>query len=124
MHKEEATLEFSSEIRRRFLKGFLDVFILQLVQSKSTWGYDIIKRTESEFKIKLRHGALYPTLNRLESAGFLKSRTQLQKGHARKIYDITKKGELYLQSYNNFIKEQLPIAKSSRKEHNERKCNS
>ncbi len=123
MQNEEIFARFSSEIKRRFIKGFLDVFILQLVDAKSTWGYDIIKKTESEFKVKLRHGALYPTLNRLESTGFLKSRTQLQKGHARKIYDITKKGKLYLHSYNNFIREQLPRTMASRKEHNECKHN-
>jgi len=108
MQNEERIARFCGEIRRRFIKGFLDVFILQLVEAEPTWGYDIIKKTESEFKVKLRHGALYPTLNRLESIGFLKGRTQLQKGHARKIYDITKEGKLYLHSYTGFIKGQLP----------------
>lgn len=108
MQNEEAIAKFSSEIRRRFVKGLLDVLILQLIETKSTWGYYIIKKTENEFKVKLRHGALYPALKRLESLGFLKSRTQLQKGRARKVYSITKKGRLFLRAYYDFLRTQLP----------------
>jgi len=107
MEEKEAIAGFMDEIRRRFLKGFLDVLILQLVENKSTWGYDIIKKTQSQFKVKLRHGALYPTLNQLESTGSLKSRTQLQKGRARKVYDITNKGRLFLHTYYDFLRQQL-----------------
>jgi PadR family transcriptional regulator PadR len=62
---------------------------------------------ETAFHIKVRHGALYPMLNRLEQQGFLTSQKQRQGGRTRKVYTVTKKGKEYLQSYYNVLKEQL-----------------
>ena len=92
----------TDEIRRRFAKSFLDILILQQVQSKPAWGYNIIKKTEVQYGVKLRHGALYPLLNKLEARGLLKSRRELQKGRTRKIYEITEQGKQLLNSYYAF----------------------
>jgi len=108
MKNEESGAVVTDEIKRRFAKGFLDIFILQLVEAEPTWGYDIIKKTETVYKFKLRHGALYPMLNKLEAKGLLKSRKELQKGRARKIYEITKDGRQLLHGYYDFFREQLP----------------
>jgi PadR family transcriptional regulator PadR len=62
---------------------------------------------ETDFHIKVRHGALYPMLNRLEQQGFLTSQKQRQGGRTRKVYTVTKNGKEYLQSYYNVLKEQL-----------------
>jgi len=96
------------QIGRRFAKSFLDILILQLVKGTPTWGYDIIKRTENQYKVKLRHGALYPMLNELEAKGLLKSRRELQKGRARKVYEITEDGTQLLEAYNDFMNTYLP----------------
>jgi len=108
MKNEEPIEDVTAELKRRFAKSFLDVFILQLVEAEPTWGYDIIKKTEIKYKVKLRHGALYPMLNELEAKGLLKSRKELQKGRARKIYEITKDGKQLLHAYYDFFREQLP----------------
>jgi len=108
MTDEESSSTFTDELRRRFAKGFLDMLILQLVKAEPTWGYDIIKKTETAYKVKLRHGALYPMLNKLEAKGLLKSRRELQKGRARKIYEITNDGRQFLHVYNDFLREQIP----------------
>jgi len=96
------------EIWRRFAKSFLDILILRLVDTEATWGYDIIKKTETQYRIKLRHGALYPMLNELEAKGLVKSKRELHKGRTRKIYEITKDGTQLLGAYYDFIKEHLP----------------
>jgi len=108
MKNEELIEDFTDELKRRFAKSFLDVFILQLVDAEPTWGYDIIKKTETTYKVKLRHGALYPMLNELETKRLLKSRKELKKGRARKIYEITKDGKQLLHVYYDFFREQLP----------------
>jgi len=95
-------------IRRRFSKSFLDILLLQLIKAGPTWGYEIIKRTEMQYQVKLRHGALYPMLKELESKGLVTSRRELQKGRARKVYEITEDGDQHLEAYYNFVKQNLP----------------
>jgi PadR family transcriptional regulator PadR len=78
-----------------------------LVKTQPLWGYKIKKKVEASFNVKLRHGALYPTLNSLEQNGFLESKKEQKDGRARKVYSITTKGIEYLQSYYTVVKEQL-----------------
>jgi len=107
MKNEKPLVDFAEDMKRRFVKNFLDLILLQLIESKPMWGYMIIKRTQQRYGIKLRHGALYPLLNALETAGFLQSRKKLVKGRMRKIYEITPKGKQLIQSYHSFLKEQM-----------------
>jgi len=108
MENQESVEIFTQEMKRRFVKSFLDILILRSVEAESTWGYDIIKETESKYKVKLRHGALYPMLNKLETKGYVKSRKQLQKGRVRKIYEITQRGKQLLDAYYDSLREQIP----------------
>ncbi|MCW4054578.1 MAG: PadR family transcriptional regulator [Candidatus Bathyarchaeota archaeon] len=109
---------FIKNMERRFVKSFLDLFILKLIQSEPMWGYKILKKTEALYQIKLRHGALYPLLNALEANGFIKSKQELQKGRIRKVYQITPKGTQFIKTYQNFLKQQLQKPKSKTKEKN------
>jgi len=95
------------ELVQRIVKNLLDIQLLRMVQVQPLWGYIIKKKMESNFQIKLRHGALYPMLNSLERKGFLTSQRQTQSGRIRKVYTITKDGKEYLQSYYEILKEQL-----------------
>jgi DNA-binding PadR family transcriptional regulator len=71
------------------------------------WGYKIKKLAETEFDVKLRHGALYPLLNNMEKKGFITSEKQQQGGRTRKVYTMTKKGQEYVETYNTKVKEQI-----------------
>jgi len=94
-----------TELKRRFLSAFLDLLILRLVHAQPTWGYNIIKKTEASYGVKLRHGALYPMLNTLESKGLITSRKDLYKGRIRKTYEMTADGKKLLDIFNDFLKE-------------------
>ena len=98
---------YREEIVQRITKNLLDIQLLRLVQQQPLWGYKIKKQVETDFHIKLRHGALYPMLNSMERRGFLTSQKQQQGGRARKVYTITKDGGKYLQAYYDILKEQL-----------------
>jgi PadR family transcriptional regulator PadR len=98
---------YRKEIVQRIIKNLLDIQLLRMVQAQPLWGYKIKKKVETNFQIKLRHGALYPTLNFLERKGFLTSQKQTTAGRARKVYTITKNGEEYIQSYYDILKEQI-----------------
>jgi len=108
MKDNESVDTFMDQIRRRFAKGFLDILILRLVDATPTWGYDIMKKTQHAYNVKLRHGALYPMLNELEARGLVKSTRELEKGRARKVYQITEAGSQLLEAYYDFIKQNLP----------------
>ena len=95
------------EIVQRIIKNLLDIQLLRMVQAQPLWGYMIKKKVEANFHIKLRHGALYPMLNLLEQKGFLTSQKQTKGGRARKVYNITKNGREYIQSYYDVLKAQI-----------------
>ena len=105
--ENEETIEgFVEQTRSRFLKSFLDLLVLSLIEARPRWGYDIIKEAELTYKVKIRHGALYPTLNKLEAKGLLTSRKELKKGRVRKVYKITETGKHALLLCRNFLKQQ------------------
>jgi len=110
---------FIRDMKRRFVKIFLDLVVLKLIQDEPIWGYKILKKTEALYQIKLRHGALYPLLNTLEAYGFIKGKQELQKGRIRKVYQITPKGTQLLKTYQDFLKQQLQKPKPERKEENQ-----
>ncbi len=99
--------KYQKGIVQRIIKNLLDIQLLRLVNTHPLWGYKIKKKLETEFHMKIRHGALYPMLNRLERQGFLTSQNQRQGGRTRKVYTITKSGKDYLQGYYEILKKQL-----------------
>ncbi len=101
---------YREEILSRMVKDMLDIQLLRMVLTQPLWGYKIKKKVEEELHIRLRHGALYPTLNGLEQKGFLKSQRETKDGRSRKIYTVTEKGVEYLHSYYSIINEQINVA--------------
>ena len=96
-----------NEIQQRIIKDLLDIQLLRMVKAQPTWGYQIKKKVEKNFDVKLRHGALYPTLNDLEKKGFLISQRQQKEGRARKVYSLTEEGKDYLEAYFSVLSQQL-----------------
>ena len=101
------TEDCKKEIIERITKNLLDIQLLRLIDTDSMWGYKIKKTVQKHLGIKLRHGALYPTLNTLEQTGLLNSQIQKQNGRERKIYSLTPKGKQYLQDYYSVLEDQL-----------------
>ncbi|NLF87941.1 helix-turn-helix transcriptional regulator [Candidatus Bathyarchaeota archaeon] len=99
--------KYKKEIVQHIIRNLLDIQLLRIIESEPTWGYKIKKQVETEFNIKLRHGALYPTLNNLEIKGFVVSRKQQKDGRARKVYTITADGKTYLRTYYSILQGQL-----------------
>jgi DNA-binding PadR family transcriptional regulator len=105
---------YKEELVQRITRNLLDIQLLRLIQAQPLiWGYRIKKQVETDFNIRLRHGALYPMLNSLEKRGFLTSRKQQEGGRTRKVYTLTNEGVRYLQSYFEILREQLKRSESS-----------
>ena len=106
------TEEYKKEIVQHIIRNLLDIQLLRIIQAEPTWGYKIKKQVENEFNIKIRHGALYPTLNTLQQRGFVESKMLRKDGRARKVYAITVNGKTYLQTYFSILQSQIDINKN------------
>ena len=71
-------------------RGLLDVCVLAAIQSKDSYGYQIIKDLKPY--VELSESTLYTILKRLETAGMLTVRTAEHCGRLRKYYHITNAG--------------------------------
>jgi len=107
LESERLTETFRKELVQRMTRNLLDIQILRLIQAQPMWGYKIKKVVEALFGVTLRHGALYPMLNKLERKGFLTSEKQQHGGRTRKVYTTTRKGKQYIEAYAGIIKEQI-----------------
>jgi PadR family transcriptional regulator PadR len=97
----------SEQLVQRIVRNLLDIHILKLVQAEPMWGYNIIKKFNVMYGIKIRHGALYPLLKKLEKNNFVESKKEVEKGRIRKTYMITEKGKQLIQTYYAILKQQI-----------------
>ena len=83
---------FSKEL----LKGTLKTIVLKLLaEHNELYGYEITQlvKRQTEGKLLLTEGALYPTLHQLEQKGLLTSRKAKVDNRTRKYYSLTTAGE-------------------------------
>jgi PadR family transcriptional regulator PadR len=107
MESEDLSQILEDELVQRIVRNFLDVHVLRLIQTEPMWGYKIIKRVETLFGMKIRHGSLYPLLNSLEEQGFLESKQETKQGRVRRVYEITSRGSQLIEYYYESLREQL-----------------
>lgn len=84
---------------RELLKGNTECLLLYLINSQTTYGYQIIKQLErnSNGYFRFREGTLYPALYRLEKDKLIKGKWEkLPSGQERRYYYITEKGRQVL----------------------------
>jgi PadR family transcriptional regulator PadR len=94
-------------IVQRITKNLLDIQILRLIKGQPMWGYKIKQQVEADYGVRLRHGALYPLLNKMEKDGLLSSRRESKGGRIRKTYEITQKGLELITIYHEILTEQM-----------------
>ena len=84
-----------------------EAVILDILINGERAGLDIRNEYESRSKLKLPLGSLYTTLTRMETAGFVTSRTgdgkPERRGYPRKFFNITGAGQRALSDYQTFI---------------------
>lgn len=71
-------------------KGVLDICVLYALSDGESYGYKII--SDLQGVIEISESTLYPILKRLESGGYLTTRTAEHCGRLRRYYKITKSG--------------------------------
>jgi DNA-binding PadR family transcriptional regulator len=92
-HEEKTVLKWLKESQ----KGYMRMALLILISKKSCHGYEMMKEVEdrTEGIWKPTAGGVYPILQSLEKAGYIKGEWGPQK-RKRKIYHLTESGKLIL----------------------------
>lgn len=87
------------EIRKEWLKGYIDFILLSLLSHNNLYGYEMskaIKKTSQDL-FELKEGTLYPALKRMEQKEWIEGYWSESEGAARrKYYRITKAGQIEL----------------------------
>ncbi|WP_462409624.1 PadR family transcriptional regulator [Neobacillus sp. Marseille-QA0830] len=96
---------------RELVKGSTSLILLQLLNERDMYGYELVKELEqrSDNGLSVKEGTLYPALHKLEKQEYIECYWQEQeKGPARKYYRITGAGrELLLEKtreWQDFVK--------------------
>lgn len=112
-------------IDKSLLSGSTTMLLLQLLQEKNMYGYEMIdtlrKRSNNVFELKA--GTLYPLLHSLEEKNLLSSYEEEVNGKVRKYYQITKEGKRFLKEkkddwkqYSDAVVSVLEISKRNDKD--------
>jgi PadR family transcriptional regulator PadR len=92
-------------------RGYLELCILALIESREKlYGLEMLELLERA-SLPLKEGTLYPLLNRLTEDKILSSHwvTENNKGHPRKFYSLTKRGQTLLDEMKNEFKNLIEI---------------
>lgn len=83
----------------------LTAHLLAMLNGWSAYGYEIAQRLEESGIGKYNKGSIYRLLRQLEDSGMVSSTWDTSKdGPARRIYDLTDGGSLFLENWMTMIK--------------------
>lgn len=102
---------------RELVKGSTSILVLQLLNERDMYGYELVKEMDrrSDHNLQMKEGTLYPALHKMEKQAYIEHYWKKQeKGPDRKYYRITEEGKeilaertkewhRYVQMMNNLI---------------------
>lgn len=82
-----------------FLNGVPELLILQLLDDRAMYGYELVQaiRAATGDRLEFGEGCIYPILHRLEAQGLLDSKRQAVGGRQRVVYCMTRAGRAQLE---------------------------
>ncbi len=87
----------SKAVSERMVKGFLDLFVLALLQDGSKHGYEMMRELKLRTGTNIGAGTLYPMLYELERMEFVSAEWVSSVRRTRRMYKATEKGSKFLQ---------------------------
>jgi PadR family transcriptional regulator, regulatory protein PadR len=85
----------SKRVSERFVKSFLDLFILDLLGSSPKHGYEIMRELKTRTGTSIGAGTLYPLLYELEERKLVAGEWNSPNRRSRRVYKITEYGTRY-----------------------------
>lgn len=96
---------------RELVKGSTSLILLQLLNERDMYGYEIVKEMEkrSDYILQVKEGTLYPALHKLEKQQYIEAYWRdTEIGPSRKYYRITDDGKEILKQktseWNDFVR--------------------
>jgi PadR family transcriptional regulator PadR len=78
-------------------KGTLSYIILNILNDKEFYGYELIQEIKLHTALEVAEGTLYPLLNKLKTEGIVESKwVEQESGIPRKYYTLSKIGKATL----------------------------
>jgi PadR family transcriptional regulator, regulatory protein PadR len=91
LRRKDSTAVERWEVQVR--KGVLEFAVLAALWSGRLYGLELIRRLETDAKLAVAEGTLYPLLSRLRADGQLAAEwVEADAGHPRKYYRLTPEG--------------------------------
>ena len=85
----------SKVVTERMVKSFLDLFILDLLNSGGMHGYEIMRELRNRTGTRIGAGTLYPLLYELEERKLVAGEWNSPTRRSRKVYKLTDQGSKY-----------------------------
>ena len=87
-------------------KGLLELFVLNLLDSRHYYGYEMVQLLKTIDGLAIREGNIYPILARLKSDGLVETNEEISPdGPTRNSYTLSKNGKKTLEKMNNHWKQ-------------------
>ncbi len=97
-------------------KGVLDLCILNALEARERYGYELVKELAGLPGFGVTEGTLYPLLSRLRVQGLVKTRLEESSGGpARKYYSLTPTGLRVAALMDDYLSELIPACRALRK---------
>jgi PadR family transcriptional regulator, regulatory protein PadR len=85
-------------------KGILDLCILNALEDRERYGYELVKTLAALPGFGITEGTLYPLLSRLRALGLVKTRMEESSdGPARKYYALSPTGRTAVAPMNQYL---------------------
>lgn len=91
------------EIQSKLTKGLLDIIVLQLLDSESMHGYQMITKIRRSFGVYFGPSTIYPLLASLEKKGCVSSQWDMKHERPRKVFSLTERGKNLLNFTENSL---------------------
>src|SRR5213595_3455622 len=85
----------SKAVSDRFVKSFLDLFVLDLLDDGPKHGYEIMREFKTRTGARIGAGTLYPLLYELEERKLVAGEWNSPNRRSRRVYKITEPGAKY-----------------------------
>jgi PadR family transcriptional regulator PadR len=98
--------EFLDKWKSQVKKGTLSFIVLNAINKKELYGYELIEIIKKSTAIEIAEGTLYPLMNRLKEEGLTTSKwVEQESGIPRKYYILTEEGKMILKQMRNYWNE-------------------
>ncbi len=85
----------SKAVNERFVKSFLDLFVLDLLDDSPKHGYELMRALKNKTGARIGAGTLYPLLYELEERKLVAGEWNSPNRRSRRVYRITEPGSKY-----------------------------